>query len=154
VTTRITFTTSSPFQEAIAIALERAGKFFEIQRKEYEERRKIMLYALDRLGLPYTKPEGTYFILVNITNLQIPRDFKILDQIKDRPRDWKAAWFVGSISKVIGIPPSDFYGPEHSNNIGAHYIRFAFCKDLETLREAGKRLQNLKPFLMTGGSLK
>lgn len=35
---------------------------------------------------------------------------------------------------------------EHEH-IGADYLRLAFCKDLETLKEAGQRLQSLKPYL-------
>lgn len=35
---------------------------------------------------------------------------------------------------------------EHEH-IGAEYLRLAFCKDTDTLKEAGERLQSLKPFL-------
>jgi len=64
--TRIVFCTNSPLQEAAASGLEQAKdrKFFEIQRTEYEERRKILCDAFNDLGLKYTLPEGSYFILL------------------------------------------------------------------------------------------
>ncbi len=39
-----------------------------------------------------------------------------------------------------------FYCEEHVS-IGENYIRFSFCKDLDTLKAAGERLQNLKKYL-------
>lgn len=53
-------------QEAAATGLEQADerKFFETQLQEYEERRDVFVSYLDRLGIQYTLPEGTYFVLV------------------------------------------------------------------------------------------
>lgn len=64
--TRIVFCTNSPLQEAAAAGLEQAKKrkFFETQCDEYAERRGILTDAFDRLGLKYTLPEGSYFILL------------------------------------------------------------------------------------------
>lgn len=53
---------------------------------------------------------------------------------------------------MLCLPPNvinsdnQFYCIEHCS-IGENYARFAFCKDLETLRQAGERLQGLKKFL-------
>jgi len=64
--TRIVFCTNSPLQEGTAAGLEQASKrnFFEIQRAQYEERRTVLAEAFDRLGMKYTLPEGSYFILL------------------------------------------------------------------------------------------
>ena len=105
-TTRVTFTTVSPLQEAVASALQNMGDYLEVQRDEYIERRTVLMEALDRLGLPYTVPDGSYFILVNIDKLNIPKDFKTLDLIEDRTEDWRAAWFFAQIAKVVVIPPT------------------------------------------------
>lgn len=50
----------------MASGLEQAKsqKFFEKQLKEYEERRAVLCEAFDRLGLKYSLPEGTYFVLL------------------------------------------------------------------------------------------
>ena len=60
------FCTNSPLQEATAAGLEQASqrRFFEDQIKEYAERRTILCEAFDRLGLKYSLPEGTYFVLL------------------------------------------------------------------------------------------
>lgn len=65
-TTRIVFCTNSPLQEAAAAGLEQAKSrgYFEKQLLEYEERRAVLISYLDELGLKYTMPEGSYFILV------------------------------------------------------------------------------------------
>lgn len=64
--TRIVFCSNSPLQEASASGLEQAlnNDFFATQRKEYAERRAILTGAFDRLGMRYTYPEGTYFVLL------------------------------------------------------------------------------------------
>lgn len=64
--TRIVFCTNSPLQEAAAAGLEQANdrNFFAIQRKEYAERRDVLTRAFDKLGMKYTLPEGTYFVLL------------------------------------------------------------------------------------------
>jgi kynurenine aminotransferase len=64
--TRIIFCTNSPLQEAAACGLEQAKErhFFEIQRSEYDARRAVLSQTFDALGLKYTLPEGSYFILL------------------------------------------------------------------------------------------
>jgi kynurenine aminotransferase len=64
--TRIVFCTNSPLQEAAAAGLEQAAErqFFETQLKEYQERRDVFVSAFDKLGVTYTLPEGTYFVLM------------------------------------------------------------------------------------------
>lgn len=50
--------------------------------------------VLDAIGLPYSVPDGAYFVLVNTASLEMPEDFEVLELIKDRPRDWKMSWFI------------------------------------------------------------
>lgn len=52
--TRVTFSTNSPLQEAAAEGLEKAGekRFFENQREWYEKLKDTLLKQLDKLGLP------------------------------------------------------------------------------------------------------
>jgi len=146
--TRIIFCTNSPLQEAVATGLEKAPeyKFFEGQTAAYLERRELFCSILDNVGLPYTKPDGSYFVLVNNSSIQIPDDFVIPDIIKGRPRDWIVSWFIAQTAGVVCIPPSDFYSAEHQS-IGEQFSRFAFCKDTNTLRAAGERLLTLKPYI-------
>ncbi|KAG5734562.1 hypothetical protein E4T56_gene5527 [Termitomyces sp. T112] len=147
-TTRIVFCTNSPLQEAAAAGLEQAKqhKFFEKQLREYAERRAILTDAFDRLGMKYTLPEGSYFVLLDISDVDFPNDYPFPKSVLDRGRDFRACWFIAMEIGVSSIPVSEFYCEEHAG-IGEVYARFAFCKDLETLKAAGERLQGLKKFL-------
>ncbi|GAA5868260.1 hypothetical protein JCM8547_002297 [Rhodosporidiobolus lusitaniae] len=146
--TRIVFCCNGPAQEAVAVGLEKAleNRFFEKQVEEYEERKKVLLEGLDKLGLPYTVPQGAYFVLVNTSRLDIPADYQIPEIIKGRARDWIAAFFIAETAKVVLIPPTDFYSKPNWG-LGENWIRIAFCKDPDTLRQASERLLALKPYI-------
>ncbi|KAF9247179.1 PLP-dependent transferase [Melanogaster broomeanus] len=129
--TRIVFCTNSPLQEAVATGLEQARSrgFFETQVKEYQERRDLLLSTFDGLGLKYSLPEGAYFVLVDISKIKFPEDYRFPESVQGRGRDFKY-----------------FYCEEHCR-IGESYARFSFCKDLDTLRQAGERLQALTKYI-------
>ncbi|KAK7049629.1 arylformamidase [Paramarasmius palmivorus] len=148
-TTRIVFASNSPLQEAAAAGLEQVVErnFFQIQRDEYLERRKVLTDAFDELGLAYTHPEGGYFILLDISRVSFPDDYPFPESVLGRGRDFRAAWFVALEVGVSSIPVSEFYCPEHAS-IGEVYLRFAFCKDVDTLQKAAKRLQKLKQYIV------
>ncbi|KAG7097096.1 hypothetical protein E1B28_004480 [Marasmius oreades] len=146
--TRIVFCSNSPLQEAVAAGLEQVVQrnFFQIQRDEYAERRQILIDCFDQLGLPYTNPEGGYFILLDVSRVQIPDDYPFPESLQGRGFDFKAGWFLALEVGVSSIPVSEFYCPEHSK-IGENFLRFAFCKDADTLRRAAERLQNVKRYI-------
>ncbi|KAK0206621.1 1-aminocyclopropane-1-carboxylate synthase 1 [Desarmillaria ectypa] len=155
-TTRIVFCTNSPLQEAAAVGLELAPKhnFFQIQRDEYAERRKVLTDCFDGLGLNYTFPEGGYFVLLDISNVKFPDDYPFPKSLQGRGRDFKlvikfdnrASWFLALELGVSSIPVSEFYCEEHAG-IGEAFLRFAFCKDVDTLHRAVERLQGIKKYL-------
>ena len=64
--TRIIFCSNSPLQEATAAGLEGAKEhsFFPVQKKEYIERRDTLVKVFDELGMKYTLPQGSYFVLL------------------------------------------------------------------------------------------
>ncbi|KAF8914048.1 pyridoxal phosphate-dependent transferase [Gymnopilus junonius] len=146
--TRIIFCSNSPLQEAAASGLEQAKerKFFENQLAEYAERRAIIVDAFDKLGMKYTLPHGSYFVLLDISNVDFPDNYPFPSSVLGRGRDFRACWFIAQEVGVSSIPVSEFYCEEHAN-IGEAYARFAFCKDVDTLRAAAERLQQLKKYL-------
>ncbi|EJF56584.1 PLP-dependent transferase [Dichomitus squalens] len=148
-TTRIVFCSNSPLQEASAAGLEQANKrgFLKKQLDEYAERRRILTAGFDQLGVKYTNPQGTYFVLLDISNLQWPDDYPFPESVLGRGRDFKACWFIAMEIGVSSIPVSEFYCEEHAS-IGEAYARFAFCKDFDTLKHAVERLQKLKQYLV------
>ena len=131
-------------QEAIAIGLEQAGEkqFFEKQLEAYTERRDILTSYFDQLGLSYTKPDGSYFLLVDMSPVKIPEGFEPHPSCKGRGKDFTLCWWLAQELKVVGIPPSEvsypceapktrlqlisqFYSKDHEH-IGERFARFAF----------------------------
>lgn len=106
-TTRIVFCSNSPLQEGAAAGIEEARerKFFETQLQEYEERRQIMVDIFDKIGMRYTLPEGTYFILLvssifldvlfvlkcsqDISKIHWPDDYPFPESVLGRGRDFR-----------------------------------------------------------------
>lgn len=90
-TTRIVFATNSPLQEAAAAGLEEARerKFFETSLIEYTERREVLANVFRKLGLPFTLPEGSYFLLLvrHISRLSMMQEYLIMSVIGHIPRE-------------------------------------------------------------------
>lgn len=149
---RLVFCTNSPLQEAVAIGLEQSDSrnFFGAQLEAYRERRDVLCSYFDQLGLSYTKPEGAYFLLVDMSDVQVPESFEIPDFLTQggRGKDFIKCWWLTQEIGVVAIPPSEFYSKEHEK-IGERFARFSFCKDPKLLHAAGKRLLRLKEFIKT-----
>ncbi|KZT66004.1 PLP-dependent transferase [Daedalea quercina L-15889] len=147
--TRIVFCSNSPLQEAAAVGLEQIEErgYLAQTVKEYDERRLTLTSAFDKLGMTYSHPEGSYFVLLDISSVHWPENYPFPESLQGRGRDFnRACWFIAMEVGVSSIPVSEFYCEEHCS-IGESYARFAFCKDVDTLKQAAERLQNLKRFL-------
>lgn len=114
-TTRIVFCTNSPLQEAAAVGLELAPKhnFFQIQRDEYAERRKVLTDCFDSLGLNYTFPEGGYFVLLDVSNVKFPDDYPFPESLQGRGRDFRSV--TNSSVLLISDRITELAGSSHSN---------------------------------------
>lgn len=119
-----TFATAAPLQEGIAAALRSDDSYYRHLAEDYQERRDFLLGALDRAGLPPIRPDGTYFIMVEIDDLPFEDDVAF------------CRWLVTE-GGIAAIPPSAFY---INKEAGRHLVRFCFCKQWETLQAAAERL--------------
>jgi aspartate/methionine/tyrosine aminotransferase len=126
----VTFSTSTPFQEAMATALETADRtgYYERLRREYTARRDFLAGALISAGLPTLPVQGSYFLLVDVAGLGFPDDVSFCR-------------YLTSEIGVAAIPPSAFYADPARAPLLA---RFCFAKKEETLRAAADRLQKLR----------
>jgi aminotransferase len=126
----------APLQEAVAAALEQLGDdYYAALADEYRARRDVLHEALNAAGFRCTSPAGAYYIMA---------DFSALS---DRADTDYARWLARGGNQggdpergpgVATVPGSSF----HANPAdGRKLIRFAFCKRIETLREAGARLR-------------
>jgi aspartate/methionine/tyrosine aminotransferase len=133
----VTFATSTPLQEATAVALEQApenGYYAELIH-EYDKRRTLLRDILEESGLPTLPVEGSYFISCDIGALGYNDDRAFCRMLTTE-------------EGVAAIPTSAFY----TDSAGVQPLaRFCFAKKIETIQAAGQRLRNLRPALSSGG---
>ncbi|QNU68635.1 pyridoxal phosphate-dependent aminotransferase [Ruminiclostridium herbifermentans] len=122
----LTVGAAAPLQKAVLPGLSFGDEYYIELNKLYTQKRELFLNGLDAIGLKYHKPEGAYYVMVDISEFGIKNDNEFAE---------KLAKTVG----VAGVPGSSFF-KENINN----YIRFHFAKKKETLEQALERLQNIR----------
>ncbi len=121
----LTVGAAAPLQQAGAAALSLPPSYYEDLRRNYSERRDLLLSLLAEAGLPGLPPSGAYYVLCDVS----PRGFAI---------DIEACRFLIETAGVAAVPGFSFLQP---GSPWKSYIRFCFCKKYETLKEAGARLK-------------
>ena len=116
----------APLQEAAVTALGFPERYYEDLQALYGAKRDLFLGYLDRAGLAYTRPQGAYYVLVDIA------EFGWADDVAF------AEWLAREVG-VAGVPGSSFF-----REPVRHLIRFHFAKRPETLAAAGERLLGLR----------
>ncbi|KAK3320649.1 pyridoxal phosphate-dependent transferase [Cercophora scortea] len=147
--TRICYSSVSPLQEACAIGFEQAPSqnFWSACVTDMQQRMSRFNAIWDELGLPYSQPEGGYFVMVNLSKVALPADYAFPPHVAERPRDFKLAWFMIQELGVAAIPPSEFYTDANAH-IVEDYLRFAVCKTDDVLEDAKERLRGLKKYIV------
>lgn len=126
----LTFCTATPLQHATIAALQAPPEYFGRLRMDYARRRAALLDVLRHAGFDPMVPQGSYFVLANHTRFGHPSDEAFCEHLIRQ---------VG----VAAIPCSPFYA---SGAGETSLVRFAFCKTLDTIAEAGRRLEaRLRP---------
>jgi aspartate/methionine/tyrosine aminotransferase len=121
-----TFCVNQPMQHAYATALNEMSNYLKNFKKTYLEKRDLLLTGLENAGFKSTPPQGTYFIMVPISqNTEL--------------NDVDYCRFLIEEKGLATIPPSAFY---LNSNDGDKYLRFCFAKKNQTLIEACNRLKN------------
>ncbi|MER6384456.1 pyridoxal phosphate-dependent aminotransferase [Streptomyces sp. NPDC001250] len=123
----LTYVSSGPFQYAVAEALALPDSYFEDFRRSMLARRDILAEGLTAAGFEVFRPAGTYFITTDIRPLGEKDGFAFCRALPER-------------AGVVAIPNAVFYDDREA---GAPFVRFAFCKREEVLREAVERLRAL-----------
>lgn len=119
-----------PFQAAAVAALNLPDSYHEENRQGYHERRTLVLDILQRVGFRARPPEGTYYVMADYSRLPIP-------QAALKPMAF-ARWLTTEVG-VAGVPGDSFYSLP---GYGEREIRFAFPKQLETLRAVGEKMKS------------
>ena len=122
----LTVGAAAPLQHAVVTALGFPETYYAELAAVYARSRDILLGYLDQTGLSYTRPEGAYFVMVDISPFGWESDVDF------------AHWMTREIG-VAPVPGSSFFRKGENR-----YIRLNFAKRPETLHAAGERLLRLR----------
>ena len=146
--TRICFSSVSPLQEATAVAFEQAEEhdFWNTAKSDMQAKVKRFCAVFDELGMPYSDPEGGYFVLANLAKVKLPEDYEFPEHVASRPRDFKLSWFLIKELGIAAIPPTEFFTEANAHMV-EDWLRFAVCKEDEVLDMAKERLRGLRKYM-------
>ena len=131
----LTVGAASPLQEAAVTGLNFPDSYYDDLLALYTEKRKYFLDGLDKLGIKYYTPQGTYFVMLDI------QEFLDLPQFKGYSDLEFCEWMIRNIG-LAAVPGSSFFREEVNN-----LIRLHFAREKSTLDEALARLAKLKELL-------
>uniref|UniRef100_A0A9J8B0G7 Kynurenine aminotransferase 1 n=2 Tax=Cyprinus carpio TaxID=7962 RepID=A0A9J8B0G7_CYPCA len=126
-------------QEAVAVGSQREydvfgteGSYFQQLPKHLHEKRLRLADCLKSVGLKPVLPQGGYFMIADISNLNVD----LADpSTKDEPYDYRFVKWLIKEKGLATIPVSAFFSPEHKDEF-QKYIRFCFVKEDSTLQAA------------------
>ena len=120
---------ASPLMEAAVVGLDMPDSYYDEFGAHYAHMKKLFTEGLDRIGIPYTDPQGAYFVLADIS-----------PYLKKGQTDVE---FCEEMARKVGVgavPGSSFFSDPGVNNI----VRLHFAKLDSTLNEALERLSHIK----------
>lgn len=122
----LTVGAAAPLQEAAVAGLELPDAYYQELQDIYTAKRDVFLRYLDQAGLKYTRPQGAYYVMVDISEFGWEDDTAFCE------------WMAREVG-VAAVPGSSFF-----RDPVRHLIRFHFAKRTETLTAAGERLLKLR----------
>jgi aminotransferase len=124
----LTVGAAAPLQAAGAAAMTLPSSYYATTAQQYRERRDLLCDVLQQAGFRFRVPDGAYYVLCETGALDAGRDSSAF------------ARRLVVDPGVATVPGTSFFADPSD---GAHLLRFAFPKRLETLRAAAERLQRL-----------
>lgn len=122
----LTVGAAAPLQEAAVTALNFPDTYYENLLVHYIRKKNLFLKLLDEAGIPYTAPQGAYYVMADVGEFGAASDVEFCE------------WMAQAVG-VAAVPGSSFFKEDVRN-----FVRFHFAKKEETLKEAGKRLLRLR----------
>ncbi|MGN0315015.1 MAG: pyridoxal phosphate-dependent aminotransferase [Fusicatenibacter sp.] len=122
----LTVGAAAPLQEAVIPGLKFDQQYYDDLLEKYTHKKELFLKGLDDLQLAHTNPQGAYYVLLDVSEFGYESDQEFCEVL---------AREVG----VGAVPGSSFFR-EPVN----HLIRMHFAKKDETLKEALKRLEQIR----------
>lgn len=123
----LTVCAPSPLQEAVIPGLKAPMSYYKELQDHYTHMRDIFVGGLKDLGFTFTEPQGSYFMMVDISEFSKGKsDIEFCEELARK---------VG----VAAVPGSSFFKEDVN-----HLARFHFAKKDETLYEALNRLADIR----------
>ncbi|WP_054739287.1 pyridoxal phosphate-dependent aminotransferase [Cellulosilyticum ruminicola] len=122
----LTVGAAAPLQRAAIVGLKFGDDYYNELTRMYTEKRELFLNGLDQIGLRYFKPEGAYYVMVDISEFGIASDNEFAEKLIKE---------VG----VAGVPGSSFFKEDVNQ-----YIRLHYAKKPQTLEKALEKLQHIR----------
>lgn len=123
----LTVCAPSPLQEAVIPGLKAPMSYYKELQDHYTHMRDIFVGGLKDLGFTFTEPQGSYFMMVDISEFSKGKsDVEFCEELARK---------VG----VAAVPGSSFFKEDVN-----HLARFHFAKKDETLYEALNRLADIR----------
>ncbi len=117
----------TPLQKGAVSLLRQPRSFFAGIAAGYREKRDLLVGGLREAGFAVTPPEGAYYLFA---------DYRAVPALTGMSPT-QAAMFLIEQAGVATVPGDNFYT---TGREGDRYLRFAFCRSLDTLQEAVARL--------------
>lgn len=127
----LTVGAAAPLQEAAVVGLEFPQSYYDDLKALYTEKRDFFCKGLDEIGIVHNVPQGTYFVMVDISKYIEKPQFAGFSDLEF------CEWMIKEIG-VAAVPGSSFFR-EPIN----HLIRLHFARSKEVLQDALDRLKKL-----------
>ncbi|MBP1577885.1 MAG: pyridoxal phosphate-dependent aminotransferase [Oscillospiraceae bacterium] len=127
----LTVGAAAPLQEAAVVGLEFPQSYYDDLKALYTEKRDFFCKGLDEIGIVHNVPQGTYFVMVDISKYIEKPQFAGFSDLEF------CEWMIKEIG-VAAVPGSSFFR-EPIN----HLIRLHFARSKEVLQDALNRLKKL-----------
>ena len=118
----------SPLMEAAVVGLDMPDSYYQEFGAHYAHMKKLFTGGLKQIGIPFTDPQGAYFVLADIG-----------PYMRKGESDVDFCLEMAEKVGVACVPGTSFF----NENIN-HIVRVHFAKKDETLYEALERLSHLK----------
>ena len=118
----------TPLQYGVVAALQLPDRYYEDLSRSYAVKLEAISEACEAGGLGVIRPQGSYYLLADITGLGVGSDREAATRLLEKAR-------------VSAVPGSSFYADPRD---GAGQVRFCFAKKDKDLDEACRRLKELK----------
>ena len=117
----------TPLQKAAIRLLNMEDEFYQLIKRSYEAKKETLLMALRDARFRVSSPQGSYYLFADYRRVAGLESLSPMD----------AAMLLIKERGVAAVPGDNFY---YSDPAGDNYLRFAFCRNLNTLKEAAQRL--------------